>query len=140
VGISETRRAASLTAQHKEGSSLYLGDGEGVRRRGGIGFIISKDWSAKIASCQIRSARVGTLFLQLNKKKTLKVIKAKTPTVESTVEELEEFYDDLEEKPSNPSSFTVVMGDFNTKLGRSVPDECYTGKHEFKERNERGNR
>lgn len=80
-----------LEVNWKDGSDVRLGKGDGARNIGGVGFIISKDWSLKVISYQLISF-IGVLHLQIESKATLKVIQAYAPTSASEDKEVEEFY------------------------------------------------
>ena len=140
LGICETRRRKELLAKWKDGSEIFLGCAAGQKSVGGIGFIIRRKWSRNIISCRLLSARVGILVMHINKKKTIKIIQVYAPTSASDDEEVEDFYRELDEAEQERSTYTVIMGDFNAKLGRGRPTETFIGKYGSKERNERGER
>ena len=140
LGLCETRRKQSLEVIWKDGTFIKLGRGEGARAVGGIGFVVSKEFSSKIISCEIKSPRLGILYLSISGKKTLKIVQAYAPTSNSEDEELEEFYKELEDSLSQKSTYTVVMGDLKAKIGRGRADENYIGRYGIGKRNERGER
>ena len=105
----------------------------------GIGFVVSKKWSPNIISSNFHSSRVGVLLLRLDSNKTIKIVQVYAPTSPSDDDEVEEFYHDLESTPNTNSTHTVVMGDFNAKLGRGrKPRETFIGGFGIVARNERG--
>ena len=141
LGVCETRRRADLNARWRDGNTVLLGKGDGPRRTGGIGFIVSRKWSSQIISCQFRSSRVGVLLLQLSSKRSLKIVQIYAPTITSDDEEVEEFYAELESTLCVKSTYTIVMGDFNAKLGRGKREgEKYIGTFGIGVRNSRGDR
>ena len=140
LGLCEVRRKKALTATWNDGSSIFLGQGEGPRSFGGVGFIVNRKWSANIISCSITSTRIGTLFIKLDERKTLKIIQVYAPTSASSDDEVEEFYNELQQAENAKSTYTVIIGDFNAKVGRGRPSEKYVGRYGLKERNERGER
>ena len=141
LGLCETRRKEELIATWNEnGDGIFLGKGEGRTNRGGIGFVVSKKWVPSIVSCQLHSARIGTLIVKLNEVSTLKVIQVYAPTSESEDEEVEDFYESLRAVEKEKSTYMVIMGDFNAKLGKGLPDEKFVGPYGSNERNDRGER
>ena len=75
-----------------------------------------------------RSSHVVVLLLRLDSNKT-KIAQVYVPTSENDDDEVEKFYHDLESSFTINSTYTVVMGDFNAKLGRGrKPGEKLIGK------------
>ncbi|VDP29787.1 unnamed protein product [Soboliphyme baturini] len=75
---------------------------------------MNKKWSLRILSCRFSSPRVGILLLRLDSNKTLKIVQVYA----SDVDEVEKLYAELESTLTVKATYTVVMGDFNAKLGR----------------------
>ncbi|XP_072401119.1 uncharacterized protein [Diabrotica undecimpunctata] len=76
--------------------------------------------------------------------KAVLLVKSKwiyAPTADKTEEEIEKFYDDLQNTLQNTTSrdIPVVMGDFNAKVGEGRC-ESTVGPYELRVRNERGER
>ena len=140
LGVCETRRRSEKEVKWNDGHMIYLGSGSGPRSVGGIGFIINKKWSSKIMSCSIRSARIGTLMLKLDAKKAIKIVQIYAPTSAAEDWEVEEFYQELDQVLKVRSTYTVVTGDCNAKVGRKRPGEKFVGKCGIGMRNERGER
>ncbi|MFH4984562.1 hypothetical protein AB6A40_011271 [Gnathostoma spinigerum] len=88
----------------------------------------------------IVSSRIGLLLLQLDATKTLKIVQAYAPTSENEGEEVEEFYSELDKVLQNKSTYTVLMGDLNAKIGRGKDGGIYTGRQGLRTRNIRGER
>lgn len=99
----------------------FLGCGAGQRNEGGIDFIFRRKWSKNIISCRLLSARVGVLIMQTNRKKIIKIIQMYAPTSASDDKEVEDFYRELDEAKQERSTYTFIMGDFNTKHGKGRP-------------------
>uniref|UniRef100_A0A914W5Q0 Metalloendopeptidase n=1 Tax=Plectus sambesii TaxID=2011161 RepID=A0A914W5Q0_9BILA len=123
----------------KDGSKVALGVREDPRNVGGIGFIVSKEWSKSIDSLDVLRPRIGVLTINLQKQQTLCIIQVYAPTSAADDEEIERFYDDLEEEINKRSTYLVVMGDFNAKVGRRQDDETFIGPFGG-DRNKRGKR
>ena len=95
-GVCETRRKKHLEAKW-DGSCITLGEGSGSRSVGGIGFILSNEWSSKVIECTLRSSRTGTLLISIGNSRTLKIVQAYAPTSLCEEEELEDFYLEFDE-------------------------------------------
>ena len=100
-----------------------------------------------INSCDLKSPRIAVLILRLMGRRTLKIIQAYAPaqnntqTPEEAEEELEGFYQELEEAMQIRSAYTVVQGDFNAVVGKKINDaEICVGGFGIGKRNERGSR
>ncbi|KIH50597.1 hypothetical protein ANCDUO_19323 [Ancylostoma duodenale] len=74
------------------------------------------------------------------KKKTLKIIQVYAPTSASEDEDVEDFYQERSQAELKKSTYTIIMGDFNAKLGRGKSIEKFIGRYGIKQRNERGDR
>ena len=140
LGLCDTRRKKCSEATWKDGTFIKLGRGEDARTVGRIGFVVSKKYSSKIISCEIRSSRIIIFYLNINGKKTLKIVQVYAPTSNSEDEDVEEFCKELEDSFNRKSTYTIVMGDFNAKIGRGKVDENYIGRYGIGKRNERGER
>ena len=140
LGLCETRRKEIKEVKWKDGSYIKLGKGDGPSLTGGIGFVVKKEWSPYISKCKIYSSRVGMLKLNIGKGQTLKIIQVYAPTVVCEEEELEDFYSGVDEALKETTTYTVVMGDFNAKIGKSTLKENNIGKFCRGERNNQGER
>ncbi|VDM36778.1 unnamed protein product [Toxocara canis] len=75
---------------------------------------------------------------RLDNAKILKIVQVYASTTASDDYEVEESYDELDSALIAKSTYTVVMGYFNTRLGREGKPGRYIGKFGIRERNERG--
>jgi hypothetical protein len=140
LGLCETRRKKHLEAKWKDGSYITLGEGSGSRSVGGIGFIVSSEWSSKVIECTLHSSRTGTLLISIGNSRTLKIIQAYALTSLCEEEELEDFYLEVDEALKKKSTYTVSMGDFNAKIGGSCTGGKLIGRFCLGDRNDRGER
>ncbi|TLM13197.1 hypothetical protein FEC36_18500, partial [Acinetobacter baumannii] len=85
------------------------------------------------------SSRVVYLVLKISKRYSLKIVQVYAPSTSHPDDEVEATYEDISRAIRNSQShFTVVMGDFNAKLGRRGDDELKVGPFGFGQRNPRG--
>lgn len=139
VGVSEVRRRGEECLRLRSGHTLYY-RGHENKSEGGVGLFINKKWTKHITHTQSVSVRVVYVCLKLNNKYSLKIIQAYAPTSTYTNEEVEEFYEDISRAiEENRTQYTMVIGDFNAKLGKREDEaEIAVGPYGFDERNERG--
>lgn len=79
------------------------------------------------------------LNLKLCKRYVLKVIQVYAPTSDHSDDEVETFYEEVERAyAENPCHFTVLLGDFNAKVGQSSGSENSVGTFGLGSRNLRG--
>ncbi|XP_034628411.1 craniofacial development protein 2-like [Trachemys scripta elegans] len=98
-------------------------------RTGGIGFIVKKEKVPRIVSCDIISPWIAVLMLQTKQRKTIKIIQVYAPMQQVEDEEMEHFYEELEEVMQKRSTYTVIQGDFNAIVGgKESEKEKYVGK------------
>ena len=71
LGLSETRQQKELHTRWKDGSTIALGVGEEQRRVGGIGYIVSQEWSKYINHLDVSNPCIGSLTLTLPKQRTV---------------------------------------------------------------------
>ncbi|KHN71238.1 Craniofacial development protein 2, partial [Toxocara canis] len=148
IGICETRRSEELTAEWHTGDQVFLGKAFCNRpRTGGVGLIVRKQAVHLIESCSILSPRTAVLVLRLDKTRTLKIVQVYAPATNNTQsteeadEELEEFFQEVERAVNMRSTFTIVQGDFNAKVGcRIRENERCIGKYGIGTRNDNGRR
>ena len=84
------------------------------------------------------SPRVAELVLRITTRYQLKIVQVYAPTTSHSEDEIN-IYNDIDKILENPSHYTIVMGDFNAKVGvRPNPSETATGSFGLGQRNERG--
>ena len=87
------------------------------------------------------SCRVAYLILRITDRYSLKVIQVYAPTKTHPDDEVEAMYEEISEAiHTSETHFTVVMGDFNAKVGMRNGDELRVGSYGFGQRNPRGQR
>lgn len=141
IGLSEIRRRGEDQITLKSGHLFHF-RGEEDTSNGGVGFIVHGKHTQNIVKIDSISPRVIYLIFKLNSRYNLKIIQAYAPTTTHSDEEVEEFYGDLETAlHTTPTYYTVIMGDFNAKMGFKQDEaEVAIGKYGYGERNDRGQR
>src|SRR5713101_4669130 len=138
--VCETKRRTELTARWSDGTQVFLGAASNNAKVGGVGFIVRPNLTEKIISCSIINERLGKLVIKSGKKSTLKIIVCYAPTSKSSSEDLEFFYEQLEETLKHKTTYTMMCGDLNAKLGVGTNGGRYIGPFGSGIRNERGDR
>ena len=135
-GLSEVRRTGENLIETKE-HHLFYHKGKENYKQSGVGFMVNKELKDHVREFHGVSDRVASLTLKLASSFDLKIIQVYAPTSASTDEELESFYEDISEAfDHRKAQQTIVMGDFNAKIGEG--DESCLGRFSHGDRNERG--
>ena len=138
VGLSEVRREGEDTIILKSGNLLYFQEGD-RQSQGGVGFIVHKSLVNNVVKIESVSTRVAYLILRISSRYSLKVIQVYAPTSAHPDDEVETMYEDISKAMhGSKTHFTVVMGDFNAKLGKRDGDELQVGQFRVGHRNRRG--
>nr|XP_037868983.1 craniofacial development protein 2-like [Bombyx mori] len=138
IGLSEIRREGEDTKTLQSGHLFYYREGE-QKSQGGVGFIVHKSLINNIVAIESVSSRVVYLVLKISKRYSLKIVQVYAPSTSHPDDEVEATYEDISRAiRDSQSHFTVVMGDFNAKLGRRGDDELKVGPFGFGQRNPRG--
>ncbi|RVE40675.1 hypothetical protein evm_014675 [Chilo suppressalis] len=116
IGLSEVRREGEDTITLDSGNLLYFREGD-QQSVGGVGFIVHK----------------------ISSRYSMTVIQVYAPTSKHTDDEVEAMYEEISRAMhSHKTHYTIVMGDFNAKLGKRCGDELRVGQFGVGERNDRG--
>ncbi|XP_063539716.1 uncharacterized protein LOC134748833 [Cydia strobilella] len=138
IGLSEVRREGEDMITLNSGNLLYFREGE-QRSQGGVGFIVHKSLVNNVVKIESVSNRVACLVLRMTQRYSLKVIQVYAPTSTHPDDEVEAMYEDISRAMhSSKTHFTVVMGDFNAKLGKRDGEELRVGQFGVGRRNHRG--
>lgn len=138
VGLSEVRREGEDSMILKSGNLLYFREGD-QQSQGGVGFIVHKSLVSSVVKIESVSTRVAYLILRISARYSLKVVQVYAPTSSHPDYEVETMYEDISRAMhGSKTHFTVVMGDFNAKLGKRDGDELRVGQFGVGRRNHRG--
>lgn len=143
VGLCETKLAGTFVETVSDGHHLYnSGVPENVKRQNGVGFLIRNNLFDSIIDFEPINDRIAVLKVK-GKYNNLVIIQAYAPTHDHLDEDLQEFYNELQnaiDKVSN-RDILLVNGDMNCKVGGLDKDEPEVlGKHNnvTRSHNERG--
>ncbi|XP_048481070.1 uncharacterized protein LOC125489368, partial [Plutella xylostella] len=139
LGLSEVHREGEDTMTLESGHMLYHREGDQLSQ-GGVGFLVNKTLVNNVVEISSVSNRVAYLVLKLTERYSLKVVQVYAPTSAYSDTEFEAVYEDISRaiKCTAKTQYTVVMGDFNAKVGVQECDESRVGPHGFGSRNQRG--
>ncbi|CAH2246837.1 jg12407 [Pararge aegeria aegeria] len=138
MGLSEVRREGEDTIILKSGNLFYNREGE-QQSQGGVGFIVHKSLVNNIVRVESVSSRVAYLVLRVTKRYSLKVIEVYAPTTAHSDKEVEALYEDISKAiHTSKTYYSVVMGDYNARLGKRSGAELRVGQFGYGQRNERG--
>lgn len=139
LGISEMRwpgRGRTIV----DGHTIYYSGDEGRENRNGVAIIFDGETARSVNNVVLHSDRV--IMTQLTTDKiNMNIIQVYAPTCEHDEEEVEKFYEELEEVLNmiKNNEVIIIMGDMNAKIGEGQ-EGYYVGSHGLGERNERGDR
>lgn len=138
IGLSETCKSGCGRLDLPSGHTLYYA-GDDNKTNAGVGFYVPASLNKDIMDFKPISARVAQLVIWLSSRRTLRLIQVHAPHSAHANEDYEAFLDDLSSLLSDGrATRTIIMGDFNAKIGQCQNDEQVIGNHGFNVRNERG--
>ena len=139
VGLAEVRREGENLIKRRNGNYFYFyGETKGYR---GVGFYVRKGLAKDIIEIKGITERVGVLKIRIEKKVAVTIVQVYAPTSEKTEEEVDEFYKVVEETiRENKEHYCIVMGDWNSKVGKGEEIQGVKGPYGLGEMNERGKR
>ncbi|KAL6738932.1 hypothetical protein Aduo_012428 [Ancylostoma duodenale] len=139
IGLSETKRKEPLTCTWNNGTAVFLGARKTGSTSGGVGFIVAPNFARNITSATFYGHRLAVLTASLSKDIDVSIIQAYASTADRDEEEHNEFYSDLGDLVRfKKSTFIVVMGDFNARIGPRKVGEVLIGPNSAEQRNEAG--
>ena len=141
IGLAETRRRGESIQRMASGNVLYT-IGTADKCLSGVGFLVNKHLADNIVEFRGVSDRVAMIVIKINSTCDVKIVQVYAPTTAHDDEEVEAIYDDIADVVDNRTTrYTIVMGDFNAKIGTRVDGEQNVmGLYGNGLRNERGSR
>ena len=83
----------------------------------GVGFLVNKKWKDNITRVSSGNSRVAELVLRITYIYQLKIVQVYAPTTSHSDEETDNFYNTIDKILEKQTHYTIVMGDFNAKVG-----------------------
>ena len=138
IGLSEVRRTGEGFVELNSGHILcYRGHQD--KKEHGVGFLIHREIAGNVEEFFSINERVAVVVIKLNKRYKLKIVQAYAPTSSHDDDAVDKFYEDVESAMNKGTAqFTIVMGDFNAKVGAKQIGERSIGNFGIGSRNSRG--
>ena len=86
----------------------------------GVGFLVNKKWKDNITRVSCGNARVAELVLRITYRYQLKIVQVYAPKTSHSDEETDNFYNTIDKILEKQTHYTIVMGDFNAKVGEQT--------------------
>ena len=99
----------------QSGHLLY--QSEANNGQAGVGFLVNKKWKDNKTRVSSGNSRVAELVLRITDRYQLKIVQVYAPTTSHSDEETDSFYNTIEKILEKQTHYTIVMGDFNAKVG-----------------------
>ncbi|XP_030850967.1 uncharacterized protein LOC115928190 [Strongylocentrotus purpuratus] len=141
VGLGEARRRGEELTVLKSGHHFYH-IGKKNKIEAGVGFLVHKSIAGNISEIKGINERLAQITIKINKRYKIKIIQVYAPTSTHDDEEVENLYEEITDvMKCSKTQFTIVMGDFNAKVGKREEGEGSTiGPFGSGQRNDRGDR
>ncbi|XP_029166729.1 craniofacial development protein 2-like [Nylanderia fulva] len=139
LGICETRLMGEVGTVLKSGHMLYQNNSINNTHNGGVAIMVHKNLKHLVTKTRATSERVIYIVMKLNQRYTIQVIQVYAPTTTAEDKEIEHLYEDVSTaRRAEKAKFTVVMEDFNAKMGpRTTEDLQIIGPYGLGVRNSR---
>lgn len=139
LGLSEVRRLGNDILEYANFVFCYVGETKGQY---GVGFIIRKELKKNILEFTGISERIAVLKINLTGyKDPWTIVQVYAPTEAADEATKDVFYFQLSEVLENTGKNTILMGDFNGKIGtQNTGEELNIGKHGIGIRSRNGER
>ena len=136
IRISEVKRPEECFTKLQSGHLQY--HYMAINGQAGVEFFINRKWKDRIVRVNSISPRIAELVMCITKRYKLKIVQQYAPTTSHSEEDINSFYNYVDETLGKPNHYTRVMEDFNAQIGkRTNPVETVTGKFGLELRNER---
>jgi hypothetical protein len=123
IGISEVRRRGEQMVELKSGHHFYH-IGMSDKSEAGVGFLVHKSLAGNISEIKGINERLAQLTLKINKRYKVKIIQVYAPTSTHDDAKVDKLYEEITELLHNSKTqFTIIMGDFNAKVGKGEEGE-----------------
>jgi len=122
LGLCEVRWKNFGETSTQDGHKLYY-SGRDDKHEHGVRFLVHKDTVNTVMSCRPVSSRLIIIRLRATPL-NITIVQVYAPTTDHDDEELEDFYDQLQEvlDQAPKKDILVVQGDWNAKIGEDAVD------------------
>ena len=104
-----------------------------------VGFHINRKWKDHILRVNSICPGVAELVMCITNRYKLKIVQLYATTIPYSDEDINNFYNDVDETLGKQNHYTIVIGNFNAQIGkRTNPMETATGIFGLRLRNEIG--
>ena len=137
IRLGEVRRKEESFTTLPSGHLLY--HSEANNGQAGVGFLVNKKWKDNTTRVFSGNSRVAELLLRITDRYQLKIVNVFASTTSHSNEETDTFYNTIGGILEKQTHYTIVMGDFNAKVGgQTNKSERATACFGLGQRNERG--
>ena len=123
--------------------NILMWKGYENKSKAGVRFLINRNIAGNVKAFTALNERVAKITIQLNKSYKIQVVQVYAPTTSHSDEMVEKFYEDINKAVDREKcNMTILMEDFNAKVGTSHPNEQTknVGRFGLGLRNARGER
>nr|CAH7736536.1 unnamed protein product [Callosobruchus chinensis] len=141
LAITETKKKGK-GIRELEGGHIMIYSGVPMENRAaeGVGFIIRKNLLQQLVKYDYVSERILRIEMRLEEEKETTLVVAYGPNEDERVQQKEEFWEKLSETVEDSRHRVVVLGDFNSRVGKSHNTGDVIGHHGEDHRNSNGTR
>ena len=115
IGLGEIRRKEESFTTLQSGHLLYHSDAN--IGQAGVGFLVNKKRKDNITRVSSGNCRVAELDIRITDIYKVKIVQVYAPTTSHSDEEKNNFYNTIDNILEKQTHYTIVMGDFNAKVG-----------------------
>lgn len=135
LGLSEVKKEGYKITEYENYIMMYTGSKSGTN---GVGFLVKKSLRENIKNFHSYSDRVARLDSQFDST-TINIIQVYAPTKKADLEILQKFYEEVGLALQDSTKDTLIIGDFNAKIGsRKTTEQRTMGSWGYGDRNSRG--
>lgn len=140
IGLAEVRRNY-VSIEHRKTKTI-LCHSAAVGGNHGVGFLMQSKWKNCIEAFMPKSKRIAVLKIKFANNLKYTIIQIHAPIANSTDEEIEEFYGQLQQivdSEKNPTAQLMILGDWNARIGqKEFGEDLIVGSYGYGTRNGRG--
>uniref|UniRef100_A0A914QYF5 Endonuclease/exonuclease/phosphatase domain-containing protein n=1 Tax=Panagrolaimus davidi TaxID=227884 RepID=A0A914QYF5_9BILA len=127
LGLAETWIPGQTCVRLANGMFLYNSGKTGDARFSGTGLMISAEMNRKVIGVKYVSDRIIQVLLKLRASKTLRITQVYAPQSGRGEDEYDAFLEQLSSSLARPSTYDIVLGDFNASTGPRENGERFIG-------------